>query len=203
MWKSGKFVNDVSITDVRKSAKSKGYTLTPDGVRKALLRLEFITKGKKVRGIQHYTQKYPPSTELSQDKNPLHIQIFEQLNLHPQIKMACEKLFRDGHNQQAITEAFKKVNNLVKKKSGETDKDGKNLMLHVFSRNSPILKLNDMKTVTDKDEQEGFMHLFAGGMEGIRNPLVHDDTVEEDPLKTIEYLCLASILAKKVDKSSK
>jgi len=45
------------------------------------------------------------------------------------------------------------------------------------------------------------MHIFAGAMHGIRNPRGHDDEVGGDPWETIELICLASLLAKKLDKS--
>ncbi len=64
---------------------------------------------------------------------------------------------------------------MVKKKSGKTNLDGKNLMLTVFSRDKPILKFNNLNTISEKNEQEGFMHLFAGAVQGIRNPKAHDE----------------------------
>ena len=74
--------------------------------------------------------------------------------LHPLIKKVSKNLFEDGYYSQAIFEAFKKVNNLVKEKSGRRDLDGKNLMLTTFSVNAPILKINNLISQTDKDEQE-------------------------------------------------
>ena len=47
------------------------------------------------------------------------------------------------------------------------------------------------------------MHIFAGSMQGIRNPLGHEDEIGGDPWETIEYIGLASLLAKKLDKSRK
>ena len=46
------------------------------------------------------------------------------------------------------------------------------------------------------------MNIFAGSMHGIRNPRAHDET-EENQERAIEYICLASLLAKIVDKSKK
>jgi len=108
----------------------------------------------------------------------------------------------DSYYQESIFAAFKKVNNLVKTKSKESS-DGKNLMLRVFSPNSPILKLNKLVNQSDRDEQEGFMHIFAGSIQGIRNPRGHEDEFADDPMKTIEYLCLASLLVKIIDKAKK
>ena len=129
--------------------------------------------------------------------------LFHSLELHPAIVRVSKKLFIDKHYAHAILEAFKSVNNMVKSKSGKTSLDGKNLMTTVFSKNNPILKINRLITPTDQDEQEGYMHLFAGAMLGIRNPKAHDEIVQNNPLLTIKLLCLASLLAEKTDKTTK
>ena len=47
-------------------------------------------------------------------------------------------------------------------------------MRAVFSLKNPILKLNSLATQSEKDEQQGYMDLFAGAMSGIRNPRAHE-----------------------------
>lgn len=123
--------------------------------------------------------------------------------LHPRICEVSKSLYESGHYTQAILEAFKAVNNFVKDKAGKNDLDGKNLMSACFNSNNPILKFNNLKTTTEKDEQEGFMHLFMGGMQGIRNPLAHKITMESDPIKAFEYLSLASLLIRRAEEANK
>ena len=106
-------------------------------------------------------------------------------------------MFTDKHYPQAIFEAFKKVNNLVKEKSGRRDLDGKNLMLTTFSVNNPILKMNGLISQSDKDEQEGFMHLYAGAIMGIRNPKGHENIIQKNKDRTIKYLMFASLLCER------
>jgi len=127
--------------------------------------------------------------------------LLELLKFHPRIKEASERLFKNSHYAQAILEAFKTVNNFVKEKSGKQEWDGKNLMAKVFRKENPIIRFNKLKTISDKDEQEGFMFLFMGAMVGIRNPKAHDNIIQTDPYKTLEYLSFASLLAKKVEES--
>jgi hypothetical protein len=43
--------------------------------------------------------------------------------------------------------------------------------------------------------------LFIDSVMGIRNPKAHGLIKQEDPFKTLEYLSLASLLAKKVDEA--
>lgn len=65
--------------------------------------------------------------------------------------------------------------------------------------NNPIIRLNSLETQTDKDQQEGFMHLFMGAMQGIRNPKAHENISQNDPYITLELLGLASLLIRAID----
>ncbi|MGB8218314.1 MAG: TIGR02391 family protein [Candidatus Methanoperedens sp.] len=123
--------------------------------------------------------------------------------LHPKICEVSKSLYESGHYTQAILEAFKAVNNFVKERAENNDVDGKTLMSACFNTKNPILKLNSLNTTTEMDEQEGFMHLFMGGMQGIRNPLAHKIIVESDPIKAFEYLSFASLLIRKAEGANK
>lgn len=123
--------------------------------------------------------------------------------LHPAIKKVSRKLFFDGHYSQAIFEAYKTVVNQVKKISGVASLDGKPLMENVFSLSKPKIKLNRLQSQSDKDEQLGFMFLFSGAALGIRNPKAHDNIIQKDPIKALEYLSFASLLLKRLDKRIK
>jgi uncharacterized protein (TIGR02391 family) len=130
--------------------------------------------------------------------------LFDRMKLHPKIIEASESLFKDGHYASAILEAFKAVNNFVKQKKRQVSPtikslDGKSLMSEVFSEKNPCIKLNDLETQSDVDEQEGFKFLYMGAMVGIRNPKAHDIVQQKDPYNTLEYLAFASLLIKKID----
>jgi uncharacterized protein (TIGR02391 family) len=120
------------------------------------------------------------------------------MQLHPKIIEVSKSLFETQHYAQAILEAFKAVNNFVKKKTG-LSLDGKALMSKVFNENEPIIKLNELLTQSDRDEQEGFKFLFMGAMVGIRNPKAHDNVIQTDPYRTLEYLGFASLLMKRIE----
>ena len=129
------------------------------------------------------------------------INIYKQLKLHRTIRKVSESLFKTGNYAQAIFEAFKCINIMVKQKTGINDKDGKDLMSHVFRVDRPILKLNKLQTTSEKNEQEGFEFIFMGAMVGIRNPKAHEIVEQKDPYRALEYLCLASLLAKRIEES--
>lgn len=207
LWESGNLVQEKSLWDIENIAGKSGYSFRQDSIFMALKRADFVSRiGKNSIGVPIFRQKHPFDVETDRFEGssiPKYIEIFTSLDLHPDIKRVTKQLFLDGHYSQAVFEAFKRVNNMVKEKSGRKDLDGSTLMTTVFSKNTPVLKLNSGTSQSDKDEQEGFMHLFQGAILGIRNPKGHDEIVQKDPFKTIEYICLASLLAKIVDSTSK
>lgn len=129
--------------------------------------------------------------------------IYDLLQLHPRIQDASEKLFKDSYYPQAVFEAFKTLIILVKEKSGRQDLDGKDLMAKVFSKEKPILAFNELKTEYQKNVQEGFRFLFMGATTAIRNPPAHERITRMDPFEALEYLNFASLLARKVEASTK
>jgi uncharacterized protein (TIGR02391 family) len=120
------------------------------------------------------------------------------MEFHPEVIRASKSLFETQHYAQAIFEAFKAVNNFVKQKTG-LSLDGKDLMAKVFKEEGPIIKLNELKTRSEQDEQEGFRFLFMGAMVGIRNPKAHDNITQPDPHRALEYLGFASLLMKRIE----
>jgi len=173
------------------------------GTRVAIQRAYKVIVHRIQQEVNSIIQKYeilgieekPATTDITPPRSPAEVamQIFNGMKLHPKVVEASRELFKDGHYRDAIYRAFVEVNNSVKDKA-DSQLDGRKLMSTVFSLDSPIIKLNSLKTQSDRDEQEGFMFLFMGAMEGIRNPKAHENIIQNDPLRTVEYLGLASLL---------
>ena len=144
------------------------------------------------------TETQPISKREPKDTDELLLYLFDSMQFHPKIVQASRKLFEDGHYADAILRAFIEVNSFVKAKTG-LELDGKALMSRVFRIENPVIKLNELKTQSEKDEQEGFMFLFMGAMVGIRNPKAHDNIIQRNPLRTLEYLALASMLMRRAE----
>lgn len=143
----------------------------------------------------------PTSKGKTKETDQLLLRLFDSMQFHPKTVEASRKLFKDGHYSDAVFRAFTEVNNFVKVETGQ-ELDGKALMSKVFRIQEPIIKLNKLKSQSDRDEQEGFMFLFMGAMVGIRNPKAHDNIVQKDALTTLEYLALASLLMKRAEEGS-
>ncbi|WP_233841469.1 TIGR02391 family protein [Dyella sp. 2HG41-7] len=136
------------------------------------------------RSARHIGFRTPQS---SRDAHP-----FDERNVHPDIATVSLKLFDDGHYSQATFEAFKLLDNKVKDVSGIQD-SGYKLMMAAFNEANPKIKLNDLLTTSDKDEQMGFRYVFAGSMSAIRNPRGHDIRTDSIDL-CLDYLSFASVL---------
>lgn len=122
---------------------------------------------------------------------------FDERNIHPDIAGVSMKLFDDGHYAQATFEAFKYIDNQVKVVSGIED-TGFSLMMNAFNEAGPKIKLTDLKSMSDKDEQKGFRYIFAGTMSGIRNPRGHDNRI--DPIDLcLDHLSFASVLLRTLE----
>lgn len=130
------------------------------------------------------------------------LRAYEGLDLHSEIERAAGKLYRDGHYANAIEDAVKVLNALVRMRSGRDDLDGTSLMQTVFSPNNPTLKFNDLADASDQDEQKGFMMMFAGAVAGLRNPRAHK-LIKDDPERALEFVAFISLLAKLLDGAKK
>lgn len=125
---------------------------------------------------------------------------FDDFVTNSSLRAASRELFADGHYARAVGEAFKCLNNEVKAKSSQSDLDGDKLMRKVFSANTPVLALNALQSTSERDEQRGYMDLFAGAMTGIRNPRAHEH-LEDGADEALEMIVLANHLLRKLDGS--
>ena len=71
---------------------------------------------------------------------------------------------------------------------------GVGLMHQVFNSKNPLLLWNPLRTQADRDEIEGFRNIFAGAMQGIKNPLSHQ-VDNQDPWRALNHIILANYLA--------
>jgi uncharacterized protein (TIGR02391 family) len=110
---------------------------------------------------------------------------------------ASRDLFGSAHYSIAVQEAFKAVDNFVADRVGEKSMSGMKLMRDVFSKDNPRLFWSNRTTQSEKDQHEGYQHIFAGAMQGIRNPVVHDFNWVDDPTEALELIVLAQHLIKK------
>lgn len=140
--------------------------------------------------------------QLAKPENPTVriLEAFDRLDLHPSVAGACTKVFRDGHYRNAVLDAGIALEKYVQSRSGRSDLSGAALMSQVFSANAPLLAFNGRQNQSERDEQEGLMHLFMGSTKGLRNPRAHG--LDPDaPEVALEIICLLSFLARQLDRA--
>jgi uncharacterized protein (TIGR02391 family) len=119
----------------------------------------------------------------------------------------AKKRFEDEYYADAVESACKELIHRVKKwhkdASGE-ELDGKDLMFKAFhidkSNPDPVIRLDDLSTENGINIQDGYMHLFAGTVSGIRNPKAHNN-IEISPERAIHLIFLISLLMHKLDEA--
>lgn len=123
---------------------------------------------------------------------------FDVRDIHPRVSEKARPLFDNGHFAQATFEVFKLIEKEVQQMS-KLRTSGVPLMMAAFSEKSPKIRLNQMSSQTDTDEQHGFQFLFAGAMLAIRNRRGHEVGVAESSGECLDHLGLASLLLRRLD----
>ncbi|MBN1177102.1 MAG: TIGR02391 family protein [Dehalococcoidales bacterium] len=138
------------------------------------------------------------------------IKLFDIMQFHPKVLEASRPCFVTENYREAILNAFIALITYIKEITA-LDLDGDDLMNQVFSFNYdkekkvitkyPIIRINELSNQTERDEQQGLMFLCKGAAAGIRNPKAHTLIAQTNPLQTLEYLSLASLLIRRVEES--
>jgi uncharacterized protein (TIGR02391 family) len=121
--------------------------------------------------------------------------------LHERVVKTAKSRFDAGHYADSVEAALKELNSVMKalvKKATSKELDGADLMHQALSPKSPIVVLDDLNTESGRNQQMGYMEIFAGAMTGIRNPKAHENlTITKE--RAIHHLFLASLLFNRLD----
>jgi len=120
--------------------------------------------------------------------------------LHPVVRSSCYKQFKDGLLRDAVFNSITAVFDFIRKRSG-SKKDGWDLVSEVFSESNPKLIFSELTTLSGKMDQRGFLKIFGGAYEGIRNPKAHTLDHDLTTLKTAQYLVFMSLLARRIEEA--
>jgi uncharacterized protein (TIGR02391 family) len=127
-------------------------------------------------------------------------------DFHSSIQSASAKLFTDGHYAQAVGEAYKALNKLVRNRTDRKSDDGTKMMFAVFAgkpgnAGEMRLLLNDLADAANIDEQDGFAKLMAGMQLHFNNVHKHGNLTVASPKEALEQIATASMLARRVDRA--
>ncbi len=155
-----------------------------------------------LRAIEDLKRKELKRLQLSTEDN-----IFLN-NIHPRIKSVIEQSYLTNQYATAIENAFKEIDHrlirMYKKHKG-IDDNGVSLTRSIFSPSKDekrLLTFESLDTISGKNVQEGYMQIFAGAMQGIRNPKAHENMCSTKE-SARDRIVLASLLMKKIDEAVK
>ena len=117
--------------------------------------------------------------------------------LHAEIRQVIDRFVED-HLDVAIFEAFKAINNCVKRMTG-LNLDGSKLMDDALGRPNPKIIFVDQSTQTGQDIQQRLHVMFKGAVQAIRNPDAHEQFQLLDEQEGLEELAFVSMLIHKLD----
>lgn len=105
--------------------------------------------------------------------------------IRPELWTAISDTYDAGNYNHAIIDAFHYMTEIIREKSG-LDGDGEELVGKAFGGESPILRINKLQTLTERDIQKGLFHILIGMYKGIRNPRSHEQI--EDAKNTADAI---------------
>ena len=125
--------------------------------------------------------------------------LFRARHFHDEVVKHAKRQFTAQHYFDAVDECCKAFEKHVAKKS-KLDEQGSKLMSKALG-DAGSLKLNQQKTKTEKNLQQGLMYMCMGLMIGIRNPIEHEPQSDYNINRqdALEILSFISYLYKQID----
>jgi uncharacterized protein (TIGR02391 family) len=103
------------------------------------------------------------------------------------LRLATRSRYVSSHYADAVEAGVKALNEIVRARSGSS-LDGDPLMTSVFSEKSPKLRLNRLRSDSDRSQQRGHMMMCQAVVAAWRNPRAHSSKVEDSPSATVRML---------------
>jgi uncharacterized protein (TIGR02391 family) len=171
--------------------RSQGYSyLAADELGKVLATVENFW--------QHW-HAFHEAEKTGMDRPAVNTQVavpFSLTHLHPILQQAAGSRFASAHYSDAVEKACIALEKAVRDKASQpSDLGGTDLMNRVFSQANPMLTLSP-----ERGEREGYMFLFRGMWQALRNHHAHNDTAT-DPARALEWLSFISALFYKLDEA--
>lgn len=139
----------------------------------------------------------PPATVL---------QSLERIGLHPLLLESVLSLFKDGYMNEAVRKSGEVFETAISRWSGVRGRYGRDLMSHVFNKDSPIIDISTYhgsEISNPMDEKEGFMLVAMGAMQWCKNTVGHGDVNQLPPHEAASRIILMNHLIEVVDSMMK
>ncbi|OGZ52770.1 MAG: hypothetical protein A3A29_00100 [Candidatus Ryanbacteria bacterium RIFCSPLOWO2_01_FULL_47_79] len=133
-------------------------------------------------------------------------QSLERLGLNPLLHEKVLPLFNDGYVNEAVRKAGEIFESVVTKWGGVQGKYGRDLMAHVFNKDTPVIDVSayhGSEITNPMDEKEGFMLVAMGSMHWCKNIVGHGDVDQLVPQDAAARIVLMSHLLDVTDHALK
>lgn len=111
---------------------------------------------------------------------------FDRRVLDPDLRSATRSRFLTAHYADAVESGVKALCECIRSRTGR-DEDGDPLMTLAFSPSAPLLRINRLRSQSEKSEQRGHMFLCQGVVAAWRNPRAHA-LIADSPARALMML---------------
>lgn len=122
---------------------------------------------------------------------------FEAL-LHSAVIESSLNQYRNGHLRDAVLNAVIAVFDMIRART-HIEGDGSQLVGQAFGVENGKLVFSDLDSESGRNDQKGFMQIYAGIYAGVRNVKAHTLGHDLDEYKAAQYLVMCSLLARRID----
>ncbi|WP_458115677.1 TIGR02391 family protein [Arthrobacter sp. D2-10] len=103
--------------------------------------------------------------------------MLQRRGAHPEVLAYCRPELMRSDYYEAVFEAIKGLGSRLRQMTG-VDGDGYGLVEAAMAGSTPRLRLNSLRTRTQRDEQLGVANLAKGLFSAFRNPAAHEPRIE-------------------------
>ncbi|MGI4872066.1 MAG: TIGR02391 family protein [Janthinobacterium lividum] len=187
---------EVSRNQVKKlTLVSIGHDSDSFNFRQGFFTSDFSEKIEHLESLLSRIEFIPQETRKQEPVLPS-VSISDLAHLHPTVQTAASKLFSDTHYPQAIQAASTALDKAVQAQAQlPASTVGTSLMTTAFSPKAPLIQLSQ-----DSSEQTGFMNLYQGQVQALRNHYAHNLTTIP-AARALEWLGFLSALFYKLEEA--
>lgn len=166
--------------------------------------VEDFERQKSKQGGDATTEEVETAVDEVEEEIDILDEKLKRRKFHKEVIKYCKSELEQEDYFHAVLEASKGLSQRIRDISGK-EGDGTELIDKVFPEEKPLLRINKLKSKSDKSEQRGFILLLKGYMAFVRNLYAHEPKIllEVSEDDAADYLSLLSLLHRKLDKAER
>ncbi len=147
---------------------------------------------EQLQMFERIVRKSPPMEAPQSATHP-----FDSRNISEVLPKKIRKLFDDGHYSHAILDAFKFIEQMLRKGSNKPQGYGSGLIKYALEGDAPKVKLRCPETEEYGKFRDNFEKMLLGAFGNLRNPHGHK-IIELDPDQCLDELTIAAYFIRNI-----